>query len=110
MRNYFKTLHLKSEAPLEDVVQALSIGTSTGKALTPGNRTDAYDILLDEDRRKLYAGVVELYESMHIAIDCLRESVGKDTHRWQERLSEFDTAIDDHSSIQEQQGADASNK
>lgn len=107
MRNYFKTLNLRTAAPREAVAQALSMANSTGSALAPRTRADAHDIMLDEDRRQCYAGVVELYETMYTAIGCLRESVGKDTHRWHARLSEFETSIDDRSSMQNPQNVDS---
>jgi len=95
VRNYFKTLQLPARATREQLIEALAIGSPTAKKITPRHRIDAYDILLDEDRREMYANTVDLYEAMYIASRRLQESVGIDTHSWEERLAEFDTAVYD---------------
>jgi len=92
MRNYFRTLRLPTRTPTENLVSALAIGSTTAKEITPRHRVDAYEVLLDDERRELYANTVELYEAMYIASSRLQESVGMDTNSWAERLAEFDTA------------------
>ncbi|MFK7858990.1 MAG: hypothetical protein AB8B64_09220 [Granulosicoccus sp.] len=95
MRNYFKALRLPVRAAREDLIEALTIGSPTAKEITPRHRVDAYEILLDEDKRELYVNTVELYQAMHAAANRLQESVGMDTHSWSERLAEFDTDEED---------------
>ncbi|MFK7997510.1 MAG: hypothetical protein AB8B87_25520 [Granulosicoccus sp.] len=95
MRNYFKALRLTIRAPRDALIEALAIGSPTAKEITPRHRVDAYDILLDEDRRDLYANTAEVYEGMYIASQRLNESVGMDTNRWKDRLANFDTAVED---------------
>ena len=91
MRNYFKTLGLETSASKEDIQEVLETGQNAAKRLNPRHRLDAHDVLLDEERRQVYASTAELYETLSSAVDCLDEPMAKDTHRWQERLSEFDT-------------------
>ena len=95
MRNYFKTLDLPTRVTRENLTKTLAIGSATAKKITPRQRVDAYDILLDEDRRELYASTVELYEAMHIASVRSDNSIAIDTHSWAERLADFDTAMED---------------
>lgn len=91
MRNYFKTLQLHTSAAKEDVQAVLGMGHDAAKGLNPRHRADAFEILLEEERRQAYASTVKLYETLHSAASCLDEPGAKDTHRWKERLSEFDT-------------------
>jgi len=91
MRNYFKTLKLDTSASKEDVQAVLGMGQDAAKDLNPRHRADAFEILLEEERRQVYASTVELYETLRSAASCLDEPGAKDTHRWKERLSEFDS-------------------
>lgn len=91
MRNYFKTLGLDTSAVKEDVQAVLGMGHEAARGLDPRHRTDALEILLEEERRQVYASTVELYETLRSAASCLDEPGARDTHRWKERLSEFDT-------------------
>lgn len=91
MRNYFKTLGLETSASKEDIQEVLGMGQNAASVLNPRHRLDAQNVLLDEERRQVYASAAELYETLCSAAGCLDEPIAKDNHRWQERLSEFDT-------------------
>lgn len=95
MRNYFTDLKLPALAARQQITDALELGSAAVKALNPKHRKDAYQILLEEDQRQLYGATVTLYEALHIAADRLQSNGGIDTHRWKERLAEFDTYDDD---------------
>lgn len=95
MRNYFKSLQQPTDVTREILTTTLALGSVSAKQITPRHRVDAYDVLLDEDRRTLYASTVELYEAMYIASARLQHAVAIDTHSWAERLADFDTAVED---------------
>lgn|GEM_PF-2223693 len=96
MRNYFKALHLRSNASRAELSKALTIGSDTAGKIMSQHQVDAYDVLLDADKRDVYANTVELYEAMHIASRLLHQDGGTDTHSWKERLADFDTAVADY--------------
>ncbi len=95
MRNYFRNLRIPAVATRRDITDALELGSPTAKTLNPKHRKDAYQILLEEDQRQLYADSVTLYEAFSIASERLETQGGIDTHRWKARLADFNTAEDE---------------
>jgi DnaJ-class molecular chaperone len=94
MRNYFKALGLSAKASREEISESLSAGTANSNQLDKGHRMDAYAVLRDPDKCRIYADTVELYEALNGVSKSLSASVGVDSHRWQDRLSEFDAQLD----------------
>jgi len=92
MRNYFKALNIPVSASREALGTACE---SIEQMIPAAHQADARDILSDPDRAKCYADTAEVYESMHIALSCLKNVGGVDTHRWKDRLANFDTAVED---------------
>ena len=91
MRNYFKTLGLYATASKEQLQKALELSFGSTTDLKSRHRVDAFEVLLNKERLDAYVNTVKLYETLRYAAGCLDETMAKDTHQWQERLSEFDS-------------------
>ena len=91
MRNYFKTLGLDASASKDHLQEILEVNNGISTDLNPRHRVDALEVLLDEERLPAYASATLLYENLNKVASVLDEPVAKNTHRWRERLSEFDS-------------------
>lgn len=89
MRNYFKSLQVPTNTSQRTFDALLRDKEEVILNIKDGQRFDAISILLDENKLDLYSSVAQLYETMHVASNCLRSSNAKDTHHWQERLIDF---------------------
>lgn len=89
MRNYFKALQVPTSTSQKTFDTLLRNKEEVILNIKDGQRFDAISILLDDNRLELYASAAQLYETMHLASNCLTTPGGKDTHHWQERLVDF---------------------
>ena len=94
MRNYFKALGIPTVADRDQVKDSLQSTSQSTEDLMRAYHLDIHAVMLNEDRRQMYASTAQLYEALHGASSCLTSSVGTDTHRWRERVSDFDSNVD----------------
>lgn len=85
MNNHLDRLHLNRSAHLGDVVAALE-----DSALDEEENREARGVLLDPFRRLHFERVHRQYEALAAARRMLLNDQGTDTHRWPERLIEFE--------------------
>ncbi|MEE9321107.1 MAG: hypothetical protein V3U76_11720 [Granulosicoccus sp.] len=95
MKNYLKRLAIPRHA--DPVVLNLALEN----ALNDGDQDpDAISVLTDPLFRTHFERVHLQYLAMGVAIDTLKHSEARDTHRWTDRLVEFNS--DDEESLDSQ--------
>ena len=93
MKNYLGMLSLTRKSSQEQVETALHQALKE----MPDTQTisDAGKVLTDPVMRIYYERTHLQYEAIGAALKCLQAPGAIDTHRWTERLVEFDTDEDD---------------
>lgn len=85
MNNHLDRLNLRRDAALSDIVAAME-----ESELDEEEDREARGVLLDPFRRLHFERVHRQYEALAAARRTLLNDQGTDTHRWPERLIEFE--------------------
>lgn len=93
MKNFLARLGLSRKASEAQVNDALSDALLDH----PGEQTllDAETILSEKVSRAYYERTHLQYEAIHAALDCLKAPGAVDSHRWPERVVEFEAQRDE---------------
>ena len=94
MKNYLSMLSLMRKSSQKDVEDALE--QAMRETLHAQAVTDAEMVLTDPVMRSYYERTHLQYEAIAAALKCLEYPNAQDTHRWTDRLVEFDTEEDDN--------------
>ncbi len=93
MKNYLSRLGLSRKASDLDVADAIDNSMDTTGDIK--SAADAETILSQVTTRVHYERAHLQYEAINAALECLDKPGALDTHRWPERLVEFDVEYDD---------------
>lgn len=93
MKNYLGRLGLNRKASQSELSAALEKAMHETGDLP--SMVDAETVLSEKVTRTYYERTHLQYEAIHASLSALKDPVAKDTHRWTERLVEFDTIEDD---------------
>lgn len=88
MKNYLGWLGLQRKASAAELSDALE--GAQGNAADAQSQSEAETILGDVTMRAHYERTHLQYEAINAAIHCLEFRDATDSHRWSERLVEFD--------------------
>lgn len=93
MRNYLGRLSLTRKASQADVETAIEMALRE----THDTQTlhDAEIVLCERVKRTYYERTHLQYEAISAALKCLQSPGAKDTHRWTDRLVEFEPPEED---------------
>ena len=94
MKNYLGRLGLNRKASQPELLAALEIAMHETGDLP--SMVDAETVLSEKVTRTYYERTHLQYEAIYASLSSLKNPVAKDTHRWAERLVEFETT-EDHS-------------
>ncbi len=93
MKNYLGRLGLPRKTPREALSDALE--NSLNNTSDVQSLVDAQVILEDATTRTHYERTHLQYEAMSAALHCLKSPEATDSHRWPERLVEFELDPED---------------
>jgi hypothetical protein len=88
MKNYLSRLGLPRKAAISEITHAISEAMKQTDDVQSLN--DAELILSEKVTRTYYERAHLQYEAINAALECLDAADAVDTHRWAERLVEFD--------------------
>lgn len=89
MRNYFKQLNLTTAATHEEIAQTLAPNMQHEHEMNESFQADCREILMQSDRRQVYANTSNMYLLLNHSLECLCNGDAKDTHQWALRLEDF---------------------
>lgn len=93
MKNYLGRLGILRKAAQPDIetaIQAVMKETTDIQSIA-----DADTVLSNKVTRTYYERTHLQYEAISAALDCLNSPIATNTHRWTDRLVEFDTELDE---------------
>lgn len=89
MKNYLARLGLPRKATESEITDAISEAMNDTSDIQ--SIIDAETILSEKVKRTYYERTHLQYEAISAAIDCLKAPGALDSHRWSERIVEFNT-------------------